>query len=168
LVERERHGNLARTELDVIAAGALLEDERRLLHVATTRARTSMFVTCVSYEDDQPSQFFEEITDAMLNTSSESLPQYVLPRPITTAALVADLRSSLQSEKAADAAAIIKSLSESGIHSADPQSWTGVAQLSTTEAISVGNAPVAVSPSSAENFTECGMKWFLEKSGGTD
>jgi RecB family exonuclease len=43
-----------------------------------------------------------------------------------------------------------------------------VAQLSTTEAISAGNAPVAVSPSSAENFTECGMKWFLEKSGGTD
>ena len=168
LVERERHGNLARTELDVIAAGALLEDERRLLHVATTRARTSMFITCVAHEDDQPSQFFEEITDSILNTSSESLPQYVLPRPITTAALVADLRSSLQSEKATDAAAIIKSLSESGIHSADPQSWTGVAQLSTTEPISPGNAPVAVSPSSAESFTECGMKWFLEKSGGTD
>ena len=168
LVERERHGNLARTELDVIAAGALLEDERRLLHVATTRARLSMFITCVSYEDDQPSQFFEEITDAMLNTSSESLPQYLLPRPITPAALVADLRSSLQSEKAMEAAAIIKTLSESGVHSADPQGWTGVAQLSTTEPISPGNTPVAVSPSSAENFTECAMKWFLEKSGGTD
>jgi RecB family exonuclease len=74
----------------------------------------------------------------------------------------------LHGEKAHDAAAIIKTLSESGIHSADPQSWTGVAELSTTEPISLGNAPVVVSPSSAESFTECGMKWFLEKSGGTD
>ena len=168
LVERERHGNLARTELDVIAAGALLEDERRLLHVAITRARTSMFITCVSYEDDQPSQFFEEITDSILHTTSESLPQYTLPRPITAAALVADLRTSLQSDNATEAAAIIKTLSESGIHSANPQSWTGVAQLSTNEAIFAENSPVSVSPSSAENFTECGMKWFLEKSGGTD
>ncbi len=168
LVERERHGNLARTELDVIAAGALLEDERRLLHVATTRARHSLFVTCVSYEDDQPSQFFEEIAGAILNKSSEELEQYSLPRPITTPALVAELRSALSSERANDAASIIKALSDAGIHSADPQSWTGVAQLSTTEPIIDPTKAVPISPSSAENFTECGMKWFLEKSGGTD
>ena len=168
LVERERHGNLARTELDVIAAGALLEDERRLLHVATTRARHSLFVTCVSYEDDQPSQFFEEIAGAILNKSSEELEQYSLPRPITTPALVAELRSALSSERASDAASIIKALSDAGIHSADPKSWTGVAQLSTTEPIIDSTKAVPISPSSAENFTECGMKWFLEKSGGTD
>jgi len=168
LVERERHGNLARTELDVIAAGALLEDERRLLHVATTRARESMLITCVSYEDDQPSQFFEEITDSILNKTSEELTQYSLPRPITTAALIADLRSALSGSHATEAASLIKTLSQSGIHSADPQSWTGVAQLSTTEPVIDPNIAVPVSPSSAENFTECGMKWFLEKSGGTD
>ncbi|MEY4902032.1 MAG: hypothetical protein RLZZ190_759, partial [Actinomycetota bacterium] len=168
LVERERHGNLARTELDVIAAGALLEDERRLLHVATTRARHSLFVTCVSYEDDQPSQFFEEIAGAILNKSSEELEQYSLPRPITTPALVADLRSALSSEHASDAASIIKALGDAGIYSADPQSWTGVAQLSTTEPIIDPAKAVPISPSSAENFTECGMKWFLEKNGGTD
>jgi RecB family exonuclease len=168
LVERERHGNLARTELDVIAAGALLEDERRLLHVATTRAHHSLFVTCVSYEDDQPSQFFEEIAGAILNKSSEELAQYSLPRPITTPALVADLRSALDGERAIQAASIIKSLGDAGIYSADPQSWTGVAQLSTTEPIIDPTKAVPISPSSAENFTECGMKWFLEKSGGTD
>jgi RecB family exonuclease len=168
LVERERHGNLARTELDVIAAGALLEDERRLLHVATTRARHSLFVTCVSYEDNQPSQFFEEIAGAILNKSSEELAQYSLPRPITTPALVADLRSALDGERAIQAASIIKSLGDAGIYSADPQSWTGVAQLSTTEPIIDPTKAVPISPSSAENFTECGMKWFLEKSGGTD
>ena len=168
LVERERHGNLARTELDVIAAGALLEDERRLLHVATTRARHSLFVTCVSYEDDQPSQFFEEIAGAILNKSSEELEQYSLPRPITTPALVADLRSALTGERANQAASIIKALGQAGIYSADPQSWTGVAQLSTTEPIIDPTKAVPISPSSAENFTECGMKWFLEKSGGTD
>jgi hypothetical protein len=27
---------------------------------------------------------------------------------------------------------------------------------------------VPVSPSGAENFTECGVKWFLERSGGTN
>ena len=168
LVERERHGNLARTELDVIAASALLEDERRLLHVATTRARQSLLITCVSYEDDQPSQFFEEITDAILNKTSEELPQYSLPRPITTAALVADLRSALHGAQAQEAASIIKTLGNSGIYSADPQSWTGVAQLSTTDPVIDPHTAVPVSPSSAENFTECGMKWFLEKSGGTD
>ncbi len=168
LVEGERHGNLARIELDVIAAGALLEDERRLLHVATTRARHSLFVTCVSYEDDQPSQFFEEIAGAILNKSSEELEQYSLPRPITTPALVADLRSALSSERGKDAASIIKALSDAGFYSADPQSWTGVAQLSTTEPVIDPTKAVPISPSSAENFTECGMKWFLEKSGGTD
>jgi len=168
LVERERHGNLARTELDVIAASALLEDERRLLHVATTRAREKLFITSVSYEDDQPSQFFEEITDSILNKTSEELNQYLMPRPITTAALVADLRASLSGERAASAASIIKSLSESGVHIADPQSWTGALQLSTTEPVVDPTKAVPVSPSSAENFTECGMKWFLERSGGTD
>ena len=165
LVERERHGDLARLELDLIAAGALSEDERRLLHVAVTRARQALIVTAVQREDDEPSAYFEELD----NTGDLETPVITkVPRPLTTSALVANLRQNLSGESAQTAASILKTLSQSQITSADPAHWTGSLPISSTESVVAADELVPVSPSGAENFTECGVKWFLERSGGTN
>jgi ATP-dependent exoDNAse (exonuclease V) beta subunit len=165
LVERERHGDLARLELDLIAAGALAEDERRLLHVAVTRARQALIVTAVQREDDEPSAYFEELD----NTGDLDTPVITkVPRPLTTSALVATLRQNLSGDSADTAASILKTLSQSQITSADPAHWTGSLPISSTETVVAADELVPVSPSGAENFTECGVKWFLERSGGTN
>jgi superfamily I DNA/RNA helicase/RecB family exonuclease len=165
LVERERHGDLARLELDLIAAGALAEDERRLLHVAVTRARQALIVTAVQREDDEPSAYFEELD----NTGDLDTPVITkVPRPLTTSALVATLRQNLSGDLADTAASILKTLSQSQITSADPAHWTGSLPISSTETVVAADDLVPVSPSGAENFTECGVKWFLERSGGTN
>ena len=165
LVERERHGDLARLELDVIAASALAEDERRLLHVAITRARQGLIVTAVQREDDEPSAYFEELDK---NSGLEDALITEVPRPLTTSALVATLRQNLGGDQVNTAAGLLKTLSESNIHSADPAQWTGALAISSTESVVAQDADVQVSPSGAENFTECGVKWFLEKNGGTN
>jgi superfamily I DNA/RNA helicase/RecB family exonuclease len=165
LVERERHGDLARLELDLIAAGALAEDERRLLHVAVTRARQALIVTAVQREDDEPSAYFEELD----NTGDLDTPVITkVPRPLTTSALVATLRQNLGGDSAETAASILKTLSQSQIISADPAHWTGSLPISSTDTVVAAGDLVPVSPSGAENFTECGVKWFLERSGGTN
>ncbi|MEY3893922.1 MAG: hypothetical protein RIR78_700 [Actinomycetota bacterium] len=165
LVEIVRSGEKARLELDQLAASGLVQDERRLLHVAVTRARQSLIVTAVQREDDEPSAYFEELD----NTGDLETPVITkVPRPLTTSALVASLRQNLSGESAQTAAAILKTLSQSQITSADPAHWTGSLPISSTESVIAVDELVPVSPSGAENFTECGVKWFLERSGGTN
>ena len=49
----------------MIAASSLAEDEARLFHVATTRARESLLVTAITAEDQAPSIFFEDFAEAL-------------------------------------------------------------------------------------------------------
>jgi superfamily I DNA/RNA helicase len=165
LVERVRHGDeIAQLELDMIAASSLAQDEERLFHVATTRARQSLLVTAITAEDQIPSIFFEDF--ARLLGTSES--KVEVPRPLTSSALVATLRREVNLTGNLEAASLLKSLSSHGIHLADPAEWLGSAPITTNSPVIDSDALVPVSPSGAENFTECGLKWFLEKSGGTD
>jgi superfamily I DNA/RNA helicase/RecB family exonuclease len=169
LVERKRNPDVPRDQLDVIAANGLLQDEQRLFHVALTRARQSLFVTAVQREDEEPSQFFEAI-EVLVNKSDDE-DEHVLtevPRPITAPALVAELRSQLDGPKAKEAAALLKAMSSEGIHLADPDSWIGSVGLSTDAPVIDPDKEVIVSPSGAESFLECGVKWFLQNNGGSD
>jgi superfamily I DNA/RNA helicase/RecB family exonuclease len=165
LVERERHGDLARLELDMIAASALAEDERRLLHVAVTRPRQGLIVTAVQREDDEPSAYFEELD----NTGDLDAPAITeVPRPLTTSALVATLRQNLDGQRSETSAALLKTLTKAAINSADPAFWTGSLPISSNLPVVAAGDDVSVSPSGAENFTECGVKWLFERSGGTN
>jgi ATP-dependent exoDNAse (exonuclease V) beta subunit len=165
LVERVRHGDeLAQVALDMIAASSLAEDEARLFHVATTRARESLLVTAISREDETPSIFFEDLAESLGTASSE----VEVPRPLTASALVATLRREVNLTGSASAASLLKTLSANGIHLAQPSQWLGTAPITSELPVIDEGALVPVSPSGAENFTECGLKWFLEKSGGTD
>jgi RecB family exonuclease len=133
--------------------------------VAVTRARQALIVTAVQREDDEPSAYFEELD----NTGDLDTPVITkVPRPLTTSALVATLRQNLSGVSADTAASILKTLFQSQISSADPAHWTGSLPISSTETVVAADELVPVSPSGAENFTECGVKWFLERSGGTN
>lgn len=168
LVERKRNPDIPRDQLDVIAANGLMQDEQRLFHVALTRAQHSLFVTAVQREDEEPSQFFEAV-EVFVNKSDEDDPVLTdVPRPITTPALVAELRSQLAGPKAKDAAALLKAMSAEGIYLANPDSWIGSVALSTDAPVIDPDREVVVSPSGAESFLECGVKWFLQNNGGTD
>jgi len=165
LVERVRHGDeLAQVALDMIAASSLAEDEARLFHVATTRARESLLVTAITAEDQALSIFFEDFTQSLGTADSE----VEVPRPLTATALVATLRREVNLSGNTDAAALLKTLGANGIHLAQPSQWLGSAPITTDAPVIDVGSLVPVSPSGAENFTECGLKWFLEKSGGTD
>jgi len=168
LVERKRNPDIARDQLDVIAANGLMQDEERLFHVALTRAKGSLFITAVQRDDEEPSQFFETV-EVLVNRSDIDEPVITeVPRPITAPALVAELRSQLHGENAQTAAAILKAMSENGVYLADTQSWVGSVSLSTDAPVIDADKEVVVSPSGAESFEECGVKWFLQNSGGSD
>ena len=167
LVDRLRHGDLARKELEMVSASGLVEDERRLLHVAVTRAKSQLIVTAVQKEDDEPSAYFEEVATQVLgNLESNAVTK--VPRPITPAALVSTLRNQLNGEKASVAGSLLKRLDVEGLAAADIVSWAGVLPISSTAPVVSPDSLVPVSPSSAEGFTECGVKWFLERNGGTN
>jgi len=164
LVERVRHGDeISREALHQTAASALAEDEARLFHVATTRAQDQLIVTAISREDEAPSIFFDEF-------AQQHRPDLIreLPRPLTSASLIATLRREVTLHQNSFAASLLTTLGTAGIDSARPENWLGATQLSTDAPIVDFDAQVLVSPSSAENFTKCGLKWFLEKSGGTN
>ncbi|MBI3429633.1 MAG: ATP-dependent helicase [Actinobacteria bacterium] len=172
LVEVMRHGVLARKELDALAASGLAEDERRLFYVATTRAKSRLIITAVSKEDDEPSTFFEE-SELLVNTAADATDEKrgraltQVPRPITPAALVATLRRELMANSPT-AGSLLKRLSDEGLSEANIDTWAGVLPISSDDPIVPAGNLVSVSPSSAEGFTECGLKWFLERSGGSN
>jgi RecB family exonuclease len=146
-----------------------LQDEERLFHVALTRAKQSLFVTAVQRDDEEPSQFFETI-EVMVNKTDQELEPVItnVPRPITAPALVAELRSQLDGEHAQVAAALLSSMKAEGIFLADPENWIGSVPLSTDAPVINPDIEVVVSPSGAESFVECGVKWFLQNNGGND
>jgi ATP-dependent exoDNAse (exonuclease V) beta subunit len=168
LVERDRNPDIPRDQLDLLAANGLMQDEQRLFYVALTRAKNSMLITAVQREDEEPSQFFEVIEVMLSGIDEENKVITQVPRPITIPALVAELRSQLDGENAQTAAQLLKSMSNNGIELANPNSWIGSVALSTDLPVIDSDKEVIVSPSGAESFVECGVKWFLQNNGGTN
>ena len=174
LVESERTEATARREIEASAASALVEDERRLLKVAVSRAKAALVITAYSKEDDsEPSQYFEELYEHVHGISSIEAEVVDLPRSLTPQALVSTLRRNLSSfdSKNKDAefsAKLLQTLAAKEIQSAKVENWLGGLKPSSTEPILPPDAQVSVSPSNLQSFSECGLKWFIEKSGGRD
>lgn len=169
LVERERHGEeLPQVTLDLITAHSLAEDERRLFHVATTRATEELHITAVTREEDSPSTFFLEAAESDEFKSST----FDNARPLTANALVASLRRALGgglgSDRAEVAASILAKLAESAIAVADTNNWLGAHPISTPAPLFGDGELIPISPSAAESFEQCGVKWLLERNGGSN
>lgn len=165
LVERIRHSEeIAQVTFDMMTAQSLAEDEKRLFDVATTRASEELYISAVSREEDSPSSFFldalesEEFTQITFNDA----------RPLTTNALVASLRRSLHNERSTTAASLLATLAAADIATAHPDNWLGSRPISTDAPLIGEGETVYISPSAAESFESCGLKWLLERNGGSN
>jgi superfamily I DNA/RNA helicase/RecB family exonuclease len=165
LVEIFRHGISNPQELEAISASGLLEDEARLLNVATTRSTERLLITAVQQEDNEPSRYF-------IKFAGEDIEFTEPQRAITQTALVAELRriisSSADLAQQQFAARALKTLAESGARNADPRNWLGALAISDEAPVVQSDEQLRISPSYLESFDECGVKWMLERSGGRD
>ncbi|GAA4208239.1 ATP-dependent DNA helicase [Actinocatenispora rupis] len=148
---------------------ALLDEERKLFYVATTRARERLIVSAVAAGDGEelPSRFVTELTDTDLPGTAE------LPRALTLPALVAELRtvvSDVDGEPARRRAAArqLARLAAAGVPGAHPASWWGMGALSDERPLAGPGETVEVSPSTVENVRRCGVRWVLERHGGAN
>ncbi len=165
LVERIRHGEeIGDLPLRTITAESLYKDEYRLFHLAITRASEEVHLTAFSHEEDMPSTFFIDAYESQGFELSKAAPA----RPMTANALVADLRRALTGPDAATAATLLSTLGQRGISIAQPEHWTGALPISTTAPLSQDGETTQLSPSAADSFEKCELKWLLEKNGGTN
>jgi len=171
LVESVRTGLYAREELESSAASALIDDERRLLHVAISRAQSQLIVLGFNEEDSEPSPYFEEIFEFVHGVSSEEAEIAEIPRTLTSQALVATLRRLLMNANYSNkefVAGLLATLAQEGIDSANPRHWWGYSEISSTAPVVADGEEISVSPSNLQSFSECALKWFLERNGSRD
>ena len=157
--------DLSELEFQHGATTALLDDERRLFHVAITRAQERLLITSVASEDEQPSQFFNELVP-----ESDELAYAQLTRGLTLGALVARLRQMTESpdpEGRVFASALLAEIARTGIRAADPSTWWGLLPISDDGALAEAGELVQVSPSGTDSFEKCQLRWVLERHGGT-
>ena len=171
LVEAERTGLRSPSEIAASASYGLIKDERRLLNVARTRAKSRLLVTAVQAEDLQPSRFFDELYEEIYGISSDEGEHATSERALTPQALISQLRRVLEGGAEGDkefAASLLKSLASEGFSSANPSTWLGARPLSSDAPVVAQDQSVFVSPSGLQSFEDCGLKWFLEKNGARD
>ncbi|MGN7199118.1 ATP-dependent helicase [Arthrobacter sp. SAFR-044] len=145
-------------------------DELRSFSTAVSRARELLVCTAVSSEDDQPSSFLDFV--APLGPEDEGRAFTQVERPMTLRALVAELRQHAQLDggtpQAAEAARVLAHLAaaEPAVAGAHPDSWWGLAPLTTAEAVVPPGGTVSVSPSKVETVQKSPLDWFVQAAGG--
>lgn len=165
--------------LPVARSAERLVEERRLFHLATTRATQHVLVTAVDdQESDEvslPSRFVEEFAnkhDIEVNAVSAAgavsevlaSDSAHLVRTLSRDEVVAELRRTLQDpdcpqDAHAQAARQLSRLAEAGVAGASPEQWWGIGGASTSEALP---KRTALSPSRIESLLECPMRVVLE------
>ncbi|CCH28264.1 UvrD/REP helicase [Saccharothrix espanaensis DSM 44229] len=155
----------------VSAIAPLLAEERRLLLVAASRARRSLLVSAVRGEDEQPSRFLDELEE--LATDQPERPTYTPERGLVLAELVGELRRVVcDGEETEDrrnrAAAQLARLAAQGVPGAHPDSWYGLADVTSQDPLWTEEHTVSVSPSTVEVLAKCPVRWVVERHGGQD
>lgn len=167
-------------ERAVSSSVARSAEERRLFYVACSRAREHLLITAVESPDEgdvAPSRFVDEVAD-LATVTTRSGPVGLLPGParhaptvFTLPHLAVDLRAALldpdtDPADAEHAAGLLAGLRDAGVREADPQTWFGAAESSTSAPAFpvLEGEPIAVlSPSGFGALEECPLRWFLQK-----
>lgn len=170
LLEADRIGRDGLAE--PLTPGALLAEERRLFYVAATRARERLVVTAVKApadDGDQPSRFLTELGVEPQDVTGRPR------RPLSVAALVAELRattvdpraSAALREAAARRLARLAALGdEEGrplVPSAHPDRWWGMHEPTASRVpLRDRGQPVVLSGSALDQLANtCALQWFL-------
>lgn len=149
-------------------AAKLLDEERRLFYVAVTRARQRLVATAVTGGvdgDEQPSRFLADLG------VEPTEPAVWGARPLTTPALVADLRAAVSDPARAEperrtAAAHLAALARAGARGAHPDEWYATTERSSDRPLFGPDDRISLSPSQVEGFCQCPLRWLLERAVG--
>ncbi|MFC8442915.1 ATP-dependent helicase [Streptomyces griseoincarnatus] len=170
LLEADRIGRDGLAE--PLTPGALLAEERRLFYVAATRARDRLVVTAVkapSEDGDQPSRFLTELGVEPRDVTGRPR------RPLSVAALVAELRATTVDPRVSDAlreaaarrlARLAALTDEDGrplVPSAHPYRWWGMYEPTHSKVpLRDRDRPVMLSGSALDQLANtCALQWFL-------
>ncbi|MFD8716492.1 ATP-dependent helicase [Streptomyces sp. NPDC059629] len=170
LLEADRIGRDGLAE--PLTPGALLAEERRLFYVAATRARERLVVTAVKApadDGDQPSRFLTELGVEPQDIAGRPR------RPLSVAALVAELRATTVDPRASDVlreaaarrlARLAALADEDGrplVPSAHPYRWWGMFEPTESKVpLRDRDQPVVLSGSALDQLANtCSLQWFL-------
>ncbi|MGW1023080.1 ATP-dependent helicase [Streptomyces sp. NPDC002577] len=170
LLEADRIGRDGLAE--PLTPGALLAEERRLFYVAATRARERLVVTAVKApadDGDQPSRFLTELGVEPKDVTGRPR------RPLSVAALVAELRATTVDPRVSDAlreaaarrlarlAALTDADGRPLVPSAHPYRWWGMYEPTESKVpLRDRDKPVVLSGSALDQLANtCALQWFL-------
>ncbi|MFF2315603.1 ATP-dependent helicase [Arthrobacter sp. NPDC058097] len=146
-------------------------DELRSFSTAVSRAKDVLLCTAVSSEDEQPSSFLDYV--APLRPDQEGRGYTPVERPLTLRALVAELRqyAQLDGRLAAEADEAVRVLArlataDPPVPGAHPDSWWGLAPLTSVDRVVPPGGTVFVSPSKVESVQKSPLDWFIQAAGG--
>ncbi|WP_440554121.1 ATP-dependent helicase [Streptomyces sp. SCPE 10] len=170
LLEADRIGRDGLAE--PLTQGALLAEERRLFYAAATRARDRLVVTAVkapAEDGDQPSRFLTELGVEPRDVAGRPR------RPLSVAALVAELRATTVDPRASAAlreaaarrlARLAALTDEDGrplVPAAHPYRWWGMFEPTESKVpLRHRDQPVVLSGSALDQLANtCALQWFL-------
>jgi superfamily I DNA/RNA helicase len=146
-------------------------DELRSFSTAVSRAREVLICTAVASEDEQPSSFLDYV--APLRPGQDSRGFTPVERPLTLRALVAELRqyAQLDGRFAAESEEAVRVLgrlatADPPVPGAHPDTWWGLAPLTSDDRIVPPGGTVYVSPSKVETVQKSPLDWFIQAAGG--
>ena len=153
------------------AQAAVRYDETRLFLVAVSRASERLLVTAVRSDDEQPSAYLDIVDPPDESDGGDELRSFSeVPRPMTLAGLVAELRREVVVAATASdrhtAAGQLARLAAARVVGADPSSWWALTALSDDRPLRAEGVSVSVSPSRIESFSDCSLRWVLSACGG--
>ncbi|TSE15157.1 ATP-dependent helicase [Arthrobacter sp. KBS0703] len=146
-------------------------DELRSFSTAVSRAKEVLICTAVASEDEQPSSFLDYVAPLMPDQDARGFTP--VERPMTLRALVAELRqhAQLADRSAAESDEAVRvlarlAMADPPVPGAHPDTWWGLAPLSSEERVVPPGGTVYVSPSKVESVQKSPLDWFVQAAGG--
>jgi len=152
LVIRALRGQL---DDDIDQRRIVIDDELRMAALAVSRARTTLVVSAVHSDDEQPSALFGLLSEGARPIDASA------PLAPSSRELVAEYRRDSESGDET-AAAALGYLASRGVPGSTPDEWWGLHDPTTIAPLFDG-VNVPISPSKLSDVDESPMDWFLSR-----